>query len=203
MIPSRRNHLKTLLAAAGGASLAGLRPLTTLALATSAASVPPLDHERRIQWWRQAKFGMFVHWGLYSILGREAWAMGDEDIPLEEYEKLGRQFQPPRDVARTWARLARESGMRYMVMTTKHHEGFCLFNSKLTSYCAPQLGPGRDLVQEYVEAARAENMRVGFYYSLMDWHHPDWRLAKTDPAARKRFVDYTHGQLRELMTNYG
>ena len=127
---------------------------------------------------------MFIHWGLYSILGREAWAMGDEDIPLEEYEKLGRQFQPPRDVARTWARLARESGMRYMVMTTKHHEGFCLFNSKLTSYCAPQLGPGRDLVQEYVEAARAENMRVGFYYSLMDWHHPDWRLAKTDPAAR-------------------
>jgi alpha-L-fucosidase len=116
---------------------------------------------------------------------------------------LGRQFQPPPEVARAWARLARESGMRYMVMTTKHHEGFCLFNSKLTSYCAPQLGPGRDLVQEYVEAARAEHMRVGFYYSLMDWHHPDWRRAKADPAARKRFVDYTHGQLRELMTNYG
>ena len=205
MIPSRRNHLKTLLAAAGGASLAGLRPLKTLPLTTSAlsASVPPPDHERRIQWWREAKFGMFIHWGLYSILGREAWAMGDEDIPLEEYEKLGRQFQPPPNVARTWARLARESGMRYLVMTAKHHEGFCLFNSKLTSYCAPQLGPGRDLVQEYVEAARAEHLRVGFYYSLMDWHHPDWRLAKTDAAARKRFVDYTHGQLRELMTNYG
>ncbi len=146
---------------------------------------------------------MFIHWGLYSILGREAWAMGDEDIPLDEYEKLARQFQPPRDVARNWARLARESGMRYMVMTTKHHEGFCLFDSKLTSYCAPQMAPGRDLVQEYVEAARAENMHVGFYYSLMDWHHSDWRLAKTDLAARKRFVDYTHGQLRELMTNYG
>ena len=205
MIPSRRNHLKTLLAAAGGASLAGLRPLEVLAQASSAlsAGVSPLDHERRIQWWREAKFGMFIHWGLYSILGREAWAMGDEDIPLEEYERLGQQFQPPLNVARTWARLARESGMRYMVMTTKHHEGFCLFNSKLTSYSAPHLGPGRDLVQEYVEAARAEHLRVGFYYSLMDWHHPDWRLAKTDPAARKRFVDYTHGQLRELMTNYG
>src|ERR1700689_1462963 len=205
MILSRRNHLKTLLAAAGGSSLAGLRPLTTLAQTASvpSAAVPPPDHERRIQWWREAKFGMFIHWGLYSILGREAWAMGDEDIPLDEYEKLGLQFQPARDVARRWARLARESGMRYMVMTTKHHEGFCLFNSKLTSYCAPQMAPGRDLVREYVEAARAENMRVGFYYSLMDWHHPDWRLAKTDPAARKRFVDYTHGQLRELMTNYG
>ena len=189
-----------LLTAAGGASVAGLLPLTSL---TQSAGVPPRDHERRIQWWREAKFGMFIHWGLYSILGREAWAMGDEDIPLEEYEKLGRQFQPPRDMARSWARLARESGMRYMVMTTKHHEGFCLFNSKLTSYCAPQLCPGRDLVHEYVEAAGEEDMRVGFYYSLMDWHHPDWRLAKTDPAARKRFVDYTHGQLRELMTNYG
>src|SRR5580698_7304682 len=200
MIPSRRDHLKMLLSAAGGASVAGLQPLTTL---VQSASFPPQDHERRIQWWREAKFGMFIHWGLYSILGREAWAMGDEDIPLEEYEKLARQFQPPRGVARSWARLARESGMRYMVMTTKHHEGFCLFNSKLTSYCASQMGPGRDLVEEYVEAARAENMHVGFYYSLMDWHHPDWRLAKTDPAARKRFVDYTHGQLRELMTNYG
>jgi alpha-L-fucosidase len=205
MNPSRRNHLKTLLAAAGGSSLPGLWPLPTLGLTTSAlpASGAPADHERRIQWWREAKFGMFIHFGLYSILGREAWVMGDEDIPLDDYEKLGQQFQPPRDVARSWARLARESGMRYMVMTTKHHEGFCLFNSKLTSYCASQMGPGRDLVQEYVEAARAENMRVGFYYSLMDWRHPDWRLAKVDAAARKRFVDYTHGQLRELMSNYG
>jgi alpha-L-fucosidase len=197
---SRRSHLKTLLAAAGGASVAGLEPLTSWALS---AGDPPQGHERRIRWWREAKFGMFIHWGLYSMIGREAWAMGDEDIPLEEYEKLARTFQPPHGVARTWARLARESGMRYMVMTTKHHEGFCLFNSRLTAYCAPKLGPGRDLVQEYVDAARAEHMRVGFYYSLMDWHHPDWRLAKADPAARKRFVDYTHGQLRELMTNYG
>jgi alpha-L-fucosidase len=146
---------------------------------------------------------MFIHWGLYSVLGREAWAMGDEDIPLEQYEKLGQRFQPPANVARTWARLARESGMRYMVMTTKHHDGFCLFNSQLTDYCAPRMGPQRDLVREYVDAARAENMRVGFYYSLMDWHHPDWRISNTDLAARKRFVDYTHGQIRELMSNYG
>ncbi len=213
---SRREHLKALLAAAGGASVAGLQPLAALADTATAASIPDIaapgipspdvlaqDHERRIQWWRDAKFGMFIHWGLYSILGREAWAMGDEDIPLEEYEKLGQQFRPPANAARAWALLARESGMRYMVMTAKHHEGFCLFDSKLTGYCAPRLGPGRDLVREYVEAARAENLRVGLYYSLMDWHHPDWRLAKTDAAARKRFVDYTHGQIRELMTNYG
>jgi alpha-L-fucosidase len=197
---TRRSHLMTLLMAAGATSRASWQPLTLTA--DSVLSVPQ-NHERRIQWWREAKFGMFVHWGLYSVLGREAWAMGDEDIPLQEYEKLGKQFKPPPNVARNWARLARESGMRYMVMTAKHHEGFCLFNSKLTDYCATQLGPNRDLVQEYLDAARAENLRVGLYYSLMDWHHPDWRLAKADPVAKKRFVDFTHGQIRELMTNYG
>jgi alpha-L-fucosidase len=203
MMGTRREHLKALLGAAGGVSLAGLMPASTYASTAGESSTSVADHERRIHWWREAKFGMFIHWGLYSILGREAWAMGDEDIPLKEYEKLAQQFQPPANAARKWARLARESGMHYMVMTTKHHEGFCLFDSKLTDYCAARVGPRRDLVREFVEAARAENLRVGFYYSLMDWHHPDWRIAKTDAAARKRFVDYTHEQIRELMTNYG
>jgi len=90
-----------------------------------------------------------------------------------------------------------------MVMTTKHHEGFCHWDTKLTDYCAPQQGPGRDLVREFVDAARAEGLRVGFYYSLMDWHHPDGAICKTDEAARRRFVDYTHGLIRELLTNYG
>jgi alpha-L-fucosidase len=199
--PSRRHYLKALLAGTAAASFSDLWPLAASPSSQSAFSPP--DHERRIQWWREAKFGMFVHWGLYSILGREAWVMGDEDIPLAEYERLANQFQPPANVARSWARLAREAGMRYMVMTAKHHEGFCLFHSKLTDYCATKQTVGRDLVREYVEAARAENLRVGIYYSLMDWHHPDWRIAKNDPAARKRFVDYTHGQIRELMSDYG
>jgi alpha-L-fucosidase len=90
-----------------------------------------------------------------------------------------------------------------MVMTTKHHEGFCLWNTKLTNYCAPKQAAGRDLVAEYVESARAEGLRVGFYYSLMDWHHPDGARCATDEAARRRFVDYTHGLVRELCTNYG
>lgn len=198
MITSRRNHLKTLL----GSAAARWAPWPQLNFSADSAHPAP-DHERRIGWWREARFGMFIHWGLYSVLGREAWVMGDEDIPLKEYETLAAAFQPPANVARNWARLARQSGMRYMVMTAKHHEGFCLFDSKLTGYCATQLGPRRDLVQEYVAAARAEGLRVGLYYSLMDWHHPDWWPAKTDPVARKRFVDYTHGQIRELMSNYG
>ena len=146
---------------------------------------------------------MFVHWGLYSLLCRDAWAMGDEDIPLDEYALLAKQFQPKPNAAREWATLARKNGMKYMVMTAKHHEGFCLFDSQLTGYCAPKQGPGRDLVREYVEAARAEGLRVGLYYSLMDWHHPDWLHVKEDEAARKRFIQYTHGQIRELMSNYG
>ena len=156
-----------------------------------------------MKWWHEARFGMFIHWGLYSQLGRHEWAMETEGIPVAEYEKLAATFKPKPNAARDWARLAKQAGQKYMVMTTKHHEGFCHFDSKLTNYCAPKQGPGRDLVKEYVEAARAEGLRVGFYYSLMDWHHPDGARCATDEQARRRFVDYIHGQIRELLTNYG
>jgi alpha-L-fucosidase len=161
------------------------------------------DRERRMKWWHEARFGMFIHWGLYSQLGRHEWVMENEGIPVAEYEQLAKQFKPKPNAARDWARLAKQAGQKYMVMTTKHHEGFCHFDSKLTNYCAPKQGPGRDLVKEYVEAARAEGMRVGFYYSLMDWHHPDGARCATDEAARRRFVDYIHGQIHELLSNYG
>src|SRR5262249_22485278 len=150
MNATRRHCLKLMLAGASSATLLGAEWLPS----TDARQTgpPPPDHERRIAWWRQAKFGMFIHWGLYSMLGRDAWAMGDEDIPLEEYEELASQFRPALDAPRTWARLARSAGMRYMVLTTKHHEGFCLFDSKLTDYCAPKRAAGRDLVREFVDA---------------------------------------------------
>ena len=193
--------------------------LAMLGIASSAATVdcgrgvvqqspkedltPPPNHEKRIQWWREAKFGMFIHWGLYSVLGRHEWAMEVEGIPISEYQQLAQQFKPKPNAARDWAKLAKQAGMKYMVMTSKHHEGFCNFDTKLTDYCAPKQGPGRDLVREFVEAARAEGLRFGFYYSLMDWHHPDGARCATDEAARRRFVDYIHGQIRELCTNYG
>jgi alpha-L-fucosidase len=161
------------------------------------------DRERRMKWWHGAKFGMFIHWGLYSTLGRHEWVMENEGIPVGEYEKLAPNFKPLPNAARAWAQLAKRAGMKYMVMTTKHHEGFCNFDTKLTDYCAPKQGPGRDLVREYADAARAEGLRVGFYYSLMDWHHPDGARCLKDEAARRRFVDYIHGQVKELVTNYG
>jgi alpha-L-fucosidase len=161
------------------------------------------DRKRRLEWFLAARFGMFIHWGLYSQLGRHEWVMNRERIPVAEYEKLAKTWKPRPNAAREWARLAKKAGMRYMVMTTKHHEGFCLFNSELTDYCATKRGPKRDLVAEYVEAARAEGLRVGFYYSMMDWHHPDGAACKHDEAARRRFIDYIHGQVRELCSNYG
>jgi len=161
------------------------------------------DRIRRMKWWKEAKFGMFIHWGLYAELGRHEWAMYMEGIPALEYEQLAKKFKPKPNAARDWAKLAKKAGMKYMVMTTKHHEGFCLFNTETTDYCAPKQACGRDLVQEYVDAARAEGLRVGFYFSLMDWHHPDGERCAWDEDARKRFVKYMHAQVRELCTNYG
>ena len=161
------------------------------------------DRERRMKWWHDARFGMFIHWGLYSTIGHHEWAMEMEGIPVPQYEQLAKVFKPQPNAARAWAKLAKQAGQKYMVMTTKHHEGFCNWDTKLTNYCAPKQGPGRDLVADYVEAARGEGLRVGFYYSLMDWHHPDGVRCATDEAARQRFVEYTHGLVRELMTNYG
>jgi alpha-L-fucosidase len=157
----------------------------------------------RLDWWADARFGMFVHWGLYSLLGRGEWVMACEGIRPGEYERLADRFVPGTDTPRRWAALAKQAGMRYVVLTTKHHDGFCLFDSALTAYCAPKRAAGRDLVREFVEAVRAAGLRVGLYYSLMDWHHPDTAKAATEEAARRRLVDYTHGQLRELLTHYG
>jgi alpha-L-fucosidase len=191
---TRRDYLQIL---GAGAALAGASQIA------AAAPAGESDRERRMKWWHEARFGMFIHWGVYSTLGRHEWVMEDEGIPVPEYEQYAKTFKPKPNAARTWAKLAKQAGQKYMVMTTKHHEGFCLFDSKLTNYCAPKQGPGRDLVAEYVEAARAEGRRVGFYYSLMDWHHPDGARCATDEQARRRFVDYIHGQIHELLTNYG
>jgi alpha-L-fucosidase len=191
---TRRDYLQVLGAAAAMAQTASSAP---------ADPASDADRERRMKWWHEARFGMFIHWGVYSTLARHEWVMENEGIPVAEYAAFAKSFTPKPKAARAWAKLARAAGQKYMVMTTKHHEGFCLFDSKLTDYCAPKQGPGRDLVAEYVEAARAEGRRVGFYYSLMDWHHPDGARCATDEQARRRFVDYIHGQIHELLTNYG
>ncbi len=164
----------------------------------------PQDYERRIAWLREARLGMFCHWGLYSLLGRGEWVMNREQIPPAEYEKLADRFTAENFDAGRLADLAVLLGARYMVFTTKHHEGFCHFDSQLTDYTAVKRGPQRDIVREVVEACRARGLRIALYFSLNDWHHqPDAVAALEDPGAHEEFLAYVHGQIRELMSNYG
>ncbi len=172
-------------------------------MARKRQSADERDRQRRLKWWRRARFGMFIHWGLYSVLGRHEWAMDGEGIPAAEYERLANRFTPPRGAPRAWVRLAKAAGMKYMILTAKHHEGFCLWDTATTDYSAPKQACGRDLVAEYLAAARAAGLGAGLYFSLADWHHPDGLSCQTNPRARRRFVAYVHEQVRELCGNYG
>ncbi len=191
----------------------------------------PQERDRRMQWWREARLGMFVHWGLYSAAegvwdgkqyrGGVEWIQNQAGIPTAEYEaRLRPLFKPKPGFASEWARLAKEMGARYVVFTSKHHEGFALNDSKLTGFDAKDF-TGRDLFREIVEAVRAEGLRVGIYHSVIDWHHPDFPVKNTglphplnharnkdiaDPDAGRvmaRYVDFLHGQVKEMVSNYG
>lgn len=170
----------------------------------------------RMKWFLEARFGMFIHWGLYAIPARGEWVRSHEQISVEDYQPFFNEFNPDDYDPREWARVAKDAGMKYAVLTSKHHDGFCLFDSKLTDYKATNTPARRDLVAEYVEAFRAEGLKVGFYYSLLDWHHPDYPAygdahhpMRNNEAFKDRkhnfenYVDYLHGQVRELLTNYG
>ena len=163
----------------------------------------------RTKWFREAKFGMFIHWGIYALLGRGEWVMHVEQIPVEEYEPLMHQFRAERFDPDEWMALAKEAGMRYVVMTTKHHDGFCMFDTKLTDYKVTNTPFGRDAIREVTEAARRRGLKMGFYYSILDWHHPDylprreWDRRPTEGCDFSRYIEYMRGQIRELLTNYG
>ena len=168
------------------------------------------------EWFVHDRFGMFIHFGLYSMPARHEWVMTREKTPIETYERYFKHFDPDMFDAREWARTAKAAGMKYAVLTTKHHEGFCLFDTKYTDYNIMNTPFGRDLVKEYVEAFRAEGLKVGFYYSLIDWHHPEFPIDKHHPMRdlpnaveinknrdMKKYAEYMRNQVRELLTNYG
>jgi alpha-L-fucosidase len=161
------------------------------------------ERRRRMKWWREARFGMFVHYGLYAQLGRGECVIYWERMPLREYGKLAQSFSPKPGAPREWARLAKRAGMKYMVLTTKHGDGFCLWDTKQRDFNSVKLGPKRDILREYVEACREFGLGVGFYYNLNDWRHPDCVRALKDLKARGRYLDFVKGCVRELMTNYG
>jgi alpha-L-fucosidase len=167
-------------------------------------------------WFTHDRFGMFIHWGLYSMASRHEWVQSREQIPPEAYRRYFEHFNPVAFDPRQWAQAARAAGMRYAVITAKHHEGFCLWDSQVTDYKAPNTPCRRDLLREFVDAFRGEGLRVGFYYSLLDWHHPDFSVDIFHPlrdhpevaqlnAGRDmtRYAAYMRAQVRELLTNYG
>lgn len=159
--------------------------------------------DERMKWWRDARFGMFVHLGLYSVYGKHEWAMAMENWPPEEYAKFADGFLPKEGCCREWARLAKSAGMKYMVLTTRHHEGFSLWDSQVNPFNSMNYGPKRDIVREFVDACREFGLKVGFYSTLMEWKHPDSGRCAYDSQARIRFNKYIMELNRELMTNYG
>ena len=174
------------------------------------------QREQRTKAFLEDRFGMFIHWGLYAIPARGEWVRNGERISNEDYQPYFEEFNPVHYEPKQWAALAKKAGMKYAVMTAKHHDGFCLFDSQFTDYKAPNTPAGRDLIREYVDAFRAGGLKVGFYYSLIDWHHPDYpkyadrnhpmrgnEAYKDEQIDFANYVEYLHSQVRELCTNYG
>lgn len=162
-----------------------------------------MTYEERMKWFHEARFGIYVHFGLYSQLGRGEWTMYSERIPAQEYAELADRFLPEPGCAEEWAAAARSAGAKYIVLTTRHHEGYCLFDSQYSDFTSMKHGPCRDLVREYVDAARKAGLRVGLYYSLLDWRFPGYFEPEKYPESREALIRQVHGQVRELMTNYG
>ncbi len=176
------------------------------------------EKAKRMKWWTEARFGMFIHWGLYALPARHEWVKNRERMTNEQYQKYFENFNPDLYDPAEWAAMARKAGMKYVVLTAKHHEGFCLWDSKYTDYKSTNTPAGKDLIKEYVEAFRAEGLKVGFYYSLIDWHHPDYTIDSRHPLRQdsdaeydrlnkgkdmNRYRDYMKNQVRELLSNYG
>ena len=158
--------------------------------------------DERMAWFREARFGIFIHYGLYSELGTGEWSQANENYTVSEYEKLAEKFAPKEGCAREWCETAKKAGAKYVVLTTRHHEGFSLWDSKANPYNSMNFC-GRDIVREFVDACREFDLKIGLYSSLMDWHHPDsWKCAN-DPEARARFLDYIEALNTELLTDYG
>lgn len=167
-------------------------------------------------WFTHDRFGMFIHWGLYALPARHEWIKTREKISEEHYDLYFEHFNPDLYDPKEWARQAKAAGMKYVVMTAKHHEGFCMWDSQFTDYKCTNTPAGRDLIREYVDAFRAEGLHIGFYYSLIDWHHPDFTIdplhpRRDDANAKKlnegrdmhRYAEYMRNQVTELLTNYG
>ena len=197
--------------------LAALSLLTkTLAETPAPPAETPHQHDARMEWWREAKFGMFVHWGVYSVPAGEwdgktdyaEWIMESAHIPVSRYEQFAKEFNPVKFDAKAFVKTAKDAGMKYLVITSKHHDGFGMWPSALTDWCIKSTPFQRDPLQELSAECRKQGIKFCLYYSIMDWHSSDWgkRRAWNDVATgtpdMDRYTDYMKGQLKELVTNY-
>ena len=156
-----------------------------------------------LTWFQDARFGMFIHWGLYSIIAKQEWVMHTDRIPVPEYEKLVPQFNPTRFDADAWVRTAAEAGQKYIIVTSRHHDGFSMYDTALSDYKVTNTPFRRDPLRELAEACVRHGIKLGFYVSLLDWHHPAYRFRAESGLAWDDYLGFLHGQVRELCTQYG
>lgn len=176
------------------------------------------EKTERLSWWTDARFGMFIHWGLYAQAGRHEWVKKRERISDEEYQKYFEIFNPDLFDPVEWAKKAKAAGMKYAVITSKHHEGFCMFESDYTDYDVMNTPYNEDIIKKWVDAFRAEGLGIGFYYSIIDWHHPDYTIDRVHPQSANTqeeydklnedrdmavYREYLKNQVREILTTYG
>lgn len=174
------------------------------------------EKEQRMAWWTHDRFGMFIHWGLYALPARHEWVQFYERMSNEEYRKYFELFNPDLYDPEEWAAKAKAAGMKYVVITTKHHDGFCMWDTKHTDYKITNTPYGKDILKPFVDAFRAEGIRIGFYYSLIDWHHPDFEYDAQHPSRKpdnwreenknrdmEKYRQYMKDQLTELLTEFG
>ena len=214
------------------ASVSALAALLQMPALAEAEAKPPLrifseteeQKAERLSWWQHDRFGMFIHFGLYAVPARHEWVKSYEGIKDADYDRYLPRFNPDLYDAREWARTAKAAGMKYAVLTTKHHEGFCMWDTDTTDYKITKTKFGRDVVREYVDAFRAEGLRVGFYFSIIDWRHPDFLIDQTHPLFKHlpagattaerlakanegrdmaRYRKYMFAQIEELLARYG
>ncbi len=173
---------------------------------------PTPENQEAREWFKEAKFGLFVHWGVYSILGDGEWVMNNQNIPIDAYEKLPAFFNPIGFDANEWVKMVKDAGMKYITITSRHHDGFSMFDTKANAYDIVDSTPyGKDVLKQLAEACRKEDIKLFFYYSLLDWHHDDYfprgRTGKDIPGRGNgdwdKYIDFMKTQLTELLTNYG
>lgn len=187
--------------------------LITSTLAQEKNYTPTPENMKNREWFQDAKFGLFIHWGVYSVLGDGEWVMNNQQIPIKTYEKLPAFFNPTQFNPAEWVQMVKDAGMQYITITSKHHDGFAMYDSKVSDYNIVKRTPyGKDVLKMLADECRKQGIKLFFYHSQLDWHHPDYfprgntggsYTGRENKGDMNKYLDYMDAQLTELLTNYG